>query len=97
MKCTIRRIMICSQCIDNLENIDQFYTWKRSIDKEFYMPISDCPNYEYLEKNGYIISSEVSRTSMLVKPCKSTKLLTHNGMFNLYCVKPEEHEDQFYE
>lgn len=93
MRCTIKDVMVCSDCIDNLETADQFYIWKRAIEKGFCTPVSDSPDhdYQYLEENGYILTTEVSAHTIKVKSCKSIGVMTTFGPCQFYCANRKQH------
>lgn len=92
MKCTIRNIMLCSDCIKNLETIEQYNIWKYAIEKNTYITLNyDHDDYKYLERNGYILTTEEGQYACLIKPCKGMNMISEHGPVKFYCAKPGEH------
>jgi hypothetical protein len=95
MKCTTRNIILCTDCIKNLENVDQYNYWKMAIQEPRYHPDYDDPDLNYLEQNGYIISSEVGFHSILYMPCNAINVIAYDEdktfPCKFYCANPDEH------
>lgn len=91
MKCTARTVMICSDCIENLETAAQYNVWKWAIQGNYVIPDAFDDDIAYLEHMGCVTSSEISKFSIKIKPCKPIDRISEHGPCKFYCANHAEH------
>ena len=86
MKCTSRTVMLCSDCIEELETVHQYNVWKWAIEGNCVLTDAFDEDIAYLEKMGCITSSEISRFSIELKSCKPIDKISEHGPVKFYCA-----------